>query len=72
MTEKWFGSPGHFICSFDCRFHLCTQVGDYLVSTVGELFFDSDIREITAKSRGFALEGRGDARKADLHGEDRL
>jgi hypothetical protein len=33
---KWFGTPGHFICSRWCRFHLCTQVGDYLVSTVGE------------------------------------
>jgi hypothetical protein len=33
---RWFGNPGHFICSRWCRFHLCTQVGEYLVSTVGE------------------------------------
>jgi len=33
---KWFGNAGHFICGKWCRFHLCTQVGDYLVSTVGE------------------------------------
>ena len=33
---KWFGNPGHFICAQWCRFHLCTQVGKYLVSTVGE------------------------------------
>lgn len=33
---KWFGNPGHFICSCWCRFHLCTQVGVYLISTVGE------------------------------------
>lgn len=33
---KWFGVAGHFICGQWCRFHLCTQVGNYLVSTVGE------------------------------------
>ena len=33
---KWFGSPGHFICARWCRFHLCTQVGKFLISTVGE------------------------------------
>ena len=33
---KWFGNPGHFICAQWCRFHLCTQVGRVLVSTVGE------------------------------------
>jgi hypothetical protein len=32
---KWFGLAGHFICGRWCRFHLCTQVGDFLVSTVG-------------------------------------
>ena len=33
---KWFGMAGHFIESNDCRFHLCTRVGDVLVSTVGD------------------------------------
>lgn len=33
---KWFGSPAHFICGRWCRFHLCTLVGPWLVSTVGE------------------------------------
>lgn len=33
---RWFGSPGHFICARWCRFHLTTQVGPWLVSTVGE------------------------------------
>lgn len=60
----WFGSPGHFICSQDCRFHMCTKVGDYLVSTVGEYFPDNDVREIIAKSRGINLAGKGDARRA--------
>ncbi len=62
---RWFGSPGHFICSQKCRFHLCTQVGAVLVSTVGELLFGEGAREILAKSRGFMLEGKGDAREAD-------
>lgn len=41
MTEipqnewEWFGLPGHYICSKWCRFHLCTKVGDWLISTVG-------------------------------------
>ena len=33
---KWFGSPGHFNGGAWCRFHLCTQVGKYVISTVGE------------------------------------
>lgn len=33
---KWFGFAGHFICGRWCRFHLCTEVGGYLVSTVGQ------------------------------------
>ena len=32
---KWYGTAGHFICGHWCRFHLCTQVGKYLISTVG-------------------------------------
>lgn len=63
---QWFGHPGHFICADDCRFHLCTKVGDYLISTVGEMFPDESTREVYAKSRGITLEGRGDYRKADF------
>lgn len=33
---KWFGCAGHFICGQWCRFHLTTQIGNYLISTVGE------------------------------------
>lgn len=33
---KWFGVVGHFICGRWCRFHLTTQVGPWLVSTIGE------------------------------------
>jgi len=32
---RWYGTPGHFICADRCRFHLCTEVGEFLVSTVG-------------------------------------
>jgi hypothetical protein len=62
---RWFGSAGHLIVAIDCRFHLCTQVGDYLVSTVGEYFPDEAVREILAQTRGVALEGQGDYRRAD-------
>ena len=33
---RWFGTAGHHVCRQKCRFHLCTAVGDYLISTIGE------------------------------------
>lgn len=62
---KWFGNAGHFICADWCQFHLCTQVGKYLVSTVGDYFPEQSTREILAKSKNVVLEGIGDARRAD-------
>lgn len=62
---RWFGNAGHFICARECRFHLCTQVGKFLVSTVGEYLPRESTREIIANSRGVILEGIGDAREAD-------
>lgn len=62
---EWFGQAGHLIIGQDCRFHLCTKVGSYLVSTVGEYLPDSRIRDLFAESRGNPLEGKGDARRAD-------
>ena len=35
---KWFGTAGHFCASTNCRFHLSTQVGKFLISTVGAYF----------------------------------
>jgi len=32
---QWYGLPGHFVGARYCRFHLCTGVGGFLVSTVG-------------------------------------
>src|SRR4051812_36676664 len=61
----WMPHPAHFICARDCRFHLATWVGNYIVSTVGDYEPDSVTREILAQSRGVTLEGRGDARRAD-------
>jgi len=34
---NWCGYAGHFICAHDCLFRLSTKVGDYRVSTVGDL-----------------------------------
>jgi len=61
----WMPHPGHFICSADCRFVLNTYVGGYIVSTVGEYFPDSAVREIFADSRGVKLKGKGDERSND-------
>jgi hypothetical protein len=33
---EWFGYAGHLIVGHMCRFHLCTKVGKYLISTVGD------------------------------------
>lgn len=32
----WSGSPGHFICSRWCRFHLTTIIGGVVISSVGD------------------------------------
>jgi hypothetical protein len=62
---KWFGNAGHFICASYCQFHLCTLIGDILVSTVGQYLPDSQVRDILAESRGKPLVGKGDHRRAD-------
>lgn len=66
-ADKWIWMPhaGHLCVGNDCRFHLNTCVGDYIVSTVGEYWPDSQVREITAESRGVVLKGMGDMRAAD-------
>ena len=33
----WYGYAGHLIVASRCAYHLCTRVGDKLVSTVGGL-----------------------------------
>jgi hypothetical protein len=63
---RWFGDAGHLIVGHDCRFHLCTKVGPWLISTVGKYFPDESLREITARIRGIILEGKGDERRSDF------
>lgn len=65
----WMPHPGHLIVGRDCRFHLATRVGPFLVSTVGEYLPDADVREILAEARGVKLEGRGDQRRGDFMGK---
>ena len=62
---KWYGKAAHFILGEWCRFHLATQIGDHIISTVGELFPDAPVRELYAEMRGKPLVGKGDARVAD-------
>ena len=45
----WMPHPAHFILGNECRFHLATYVGKYIVSTVGELWPDRDSRRIHAE-----------------------
>ena len=67
-TNSWVWMPhaGHLIVGQECRFHLTTRVGKYLISTVGEWWPDETVRQIHADVRHIALEGRGDARAADF------
>lgn len=52
--------PGHLCVANDCRFHLNTYVGGYIVSTVGEYWPDSEIRKINAKISDISIQGKGD------------
>lgn len=56
----WMPHPGHLIIGNECRFHLNTCVGDFVVSTVGEYWPDKEVRQIFANSRGIDIVGRGD------------
>ena len=33
---KWHGTAAHFIGSASCLHHVCTRVGKYVISTVGD------------------------------------
>lgn len=39
---EWFGYAGHFIAANSCRFRMCTKVGKYLISTVGDMHYKED------------------------------
>lgn len=55
----WFGHPAHFIGGFDCRFHMATKIGNYIVSTVGEYLPEHEVREMIAHLKGVKLTGTG-------------
>lgn len=45
---KWYGQHGHLMCGQWCRFHLCTAVGPWVVSTLGIYvppMFQNEIQE---------------------------
>lgn len=35
---KWYGYAGHFVGGKSCAFHLCTRVGGFLISTLGDYY----------------------------------
>lgn len=37
---KWIGYAGHFCCAYKCKFILATEIGDVLISTVGDMHND--------------------------------
>lgn len=42
----WYGSPGHFILSHRCVFHLLTEIGKYMVSTVGDMWEEEEMKDV--------------------------
>lgn len=36
----WYGFAGHYIGGRQCAYHLCTRIGDRMVSTVGAYYPD--------------------------------
>ena len=50
---EWFGYAGHFIAANYCRFRLCTKVGDYLISTVGDYWHHDERQTLGADPDSF-------------------
>lgn len=71
--EQWIWMPhaAHFICGRDCEFHLATWIpceaveSGVIVSTVGDYWPDSRVREVYAQLRDVKINGMGDAWDAD-------
>lgn len=62
---KWFGHAGHLIVGYACRFHLCTLIGEHLVSTVGEYWPERVVREIHAKVHDSEWLAKNGSRRGD-------
>lgn len=53
---QWYGNAGHYICGRWCRFHMTTEVGDVLVSTVGELLHPSNVGNSERTEREWLMD----------------
>lgn len=42
MKRQYFGNAAHLCVSDECRFHIATKIGDWLISTVGDYVAPSD------------------------------
>lgn len=49
----WYGHAGHFICADSCLWHMNTKVGEYIISSVGEML---PTRERIKADRGEAAK----------------
>jgi hypothetical protein len=52
----WMPHPGHYICAERCLFRLNTYVGEYIVSTVGELQIKPEDEQYLDIGRGIKYE----------------
>lgn len=66
MSErKYYGNAAHLIVGHRCRFHIATQVGEHIVSTVGEYWPERPSREIHAEIHDPAWLAENRNRKGD-------
>ena len=61
---------GHFLLGDKCRFVLNTYVGDYIVSTIGELWSDQSVRRIHASVHGDVYKTTWYKENQHLKGDD--
>ena len=55
---KWYGDALHLCVSAKCRFHLATEINDFVISTVGDYWPTESAREtITSVNDGFYETG---------------
>lgn len=63
----WYGFSGHSAAGGFCAYHLCTRIGNLLVSTVGAYFPD---RESLMESLGAGPRDYYETMVFECHGED--
>jgi hypothetical protein len=70
----WMPHPGHFMLGHYCRFKLNTYVNGYIISTVGELWPDIEVRRIYANNRKrfprFKVNEKGELFEINLSEEE--